>query len=363
MSPHAPNDRPTMAAGRVLVVMLVCLLVWTLLYAPTLKRSADASPLGTRRSIALAVLAPFVWVSDTFRLTAATDAVERTLGRDPEADPGDGLLGPEELPSFDPPPTATDSPSADPTPSPGGPSPSPSATPTSPPLNENEPIRVPTPSNRLRVVVVGDSLAAGLGVFAERVFDANLVNVSRQGRISTGLARPDYFDWPVQMRKIEAAFQPDLIVVMIGENDNQTLQSPDGKLETPIGTGAWPGAYEERVERFARLATSEGAHLVWVGLPVQSKQDRWPLIRRQNDIYRRVAGAVPNATYFDTWENFSGRGGGYTAYLRRENGSVVQIRERDGLHFTTEGYTILARRVAQLATERFQLSPGTYDSG
>jgi uncharacterized protein len=359
MSNHAPNDRPTMAAGRVFVAMLVCLLVWTLLFAPTLKRSADASPFGVRRSVALAVLSPFAWVSDTFGLTATTDAIERTLGRDPEANPGDDTLGPEELPTFQPPPpTGSETPSPTPTRSPEGPEPS-----ESPPPPASEAIRVPTRTNRLRVVVVGDSLAAGFGVFAERVFNANLVNVSRQGRISTGLARPDYFDWPVAMQRINAAFYPDLVIVMLGENDNQTLESPGGKLETPIGTTPWPAAYEERVERFARLATSGGGHLVWVGLPVQSRRERWPLIRRQNDIYERVARAVPNAAYFDTWENFSGRDGGYTAYLRRDNGSVVQIREPDGLHFTSEGYTILARRVAQLATERFRLSPGTYDAG
>jgi uncharacterized protein len=364
MSNHAPNDRPTMAACRVFVAMFVSLLVWTLLFAPTLKRSADASPLGVRRSVALAVLTPFAWVSDTFRITAATDAIERTLGRDPEANPGDDTLGPEEVPTFEPLPTDTGSPSPEPTRSPGGPSPSLSPSPSgSPTPQASEAIRVPTTVNRLRVVVVGDSLAAGLGVFAERVFDVDLVNVSRQGRISTGLARPDYFDWPLAMMRIKAAFYPDLVIVMLGENDNQTLESPGGKLETPIGTTPWPAAYEERVERFARLATSGGGHLVWVGLPVQSRRERWPLIRRQNDIYERVARAVPNAAYFDTWENFSGRDGGYTAYLRRDNGSVVQIREPDGLHFTSEGYTILARRVAQLATERFRLSPGTYDAG
>ena len=35
---------------------------------------------------------------------------------------------------------------------------------------ENEPIRVPTPERKLRVAIVGDSLAGGLGYFAERVF-------------------------------------------------------------------------------------------------------------------------------------------------------------------------------------------------
>ena len=54
---------------------------------------------------------------------------------------------------------------------------------------------------------------------------------------------------------------------MLGENDNQSLLDPSGRVETQIGTGAWPPAYEERVERFATLATKRGAHVLWIGLP------------------------------------------------------------------------------------------------
>ena len=44
--------------ARVLVVMLVCLLTWTVLYAPALERASEAQPLGTRRTVSLWVLRP-----------------------------------------------------------------------------------------------------------------------------------------------------------------------------------------------------------------------------------------------------------------------------------------------------------------
>ena len=59
----------------------------------------------------------------------------------------------------------------------------------------------PTGDNKLRVAVVGDSLASGLG-YLERVLKPSFVEVYRQGRISTGLARPDYFDWPAALSEI-----------------------------------------------------------------------------------------------------------------------------------------------------------------
>ncbi len=350
-----PNDRPAFPAGRALVAILVCLLVWALLFAPTLQHDAQTSRPGTRRSSALAVLRPFVWLNRVVGLRGPARAVDRALGPDESAGTGDAGDVPEPEPLPGGTPTPTSSPSQRPTESPAATA---TATPTVVPGTTT--IRVPSPGHRLHITIVGDSLAAGLGFFAERIFDPNLVNVSRQGRISTGLARPDYFDWDTQMQRIVDALHPDLVIVMLGENDNQPLQSVNGKILTPIGTSAWPPAYEARVRQFAQIATSEGAHLVWVGLPIQADHSRWPLVQRQNDVYRRTIESLPNSAYFDTWQTFANPSGGYTAFLRRDNGSVVQIRETDGLHFTSDGYTILARRVAQMATTLFELAPSTY---
>ena len=47
-TPVAHGGR-TMPAGRALIVILVALITWVFLYAPTLERSSEAGPLGTRR--------------------------------------------------------------------------------------------------------------------------------------------------------------------------------------------------------------------------------------------------------------------------------------------------------------------------
>ena len=56
-------------------------------------------------------------------------------------------------------------------------------------------MRRPTGHDKLRVVIVGDSLAAGVGYIAGRVFRPAVVDIEQHGRISTGLSRPDYFNW------------------------------------------------------------------------------------------------------------------------------------------------------------------------
>ena len=90
-------------------------------------------------------------------------------------------------------------------------------------------MREPTFDHQLRVAVVGDSLAAGLGYFAERVLKPFFVEVYKQGRISTGLARPDYFDWPAQMQRSWTGPTRTWSLVMLGENDNQGLLNGTGR--------------------------------------------------------------------------------------------------------------------------------------
>jgi hypothetical protein len=331
-----PEGRRTMPAGRVLIVMLVALMVWALLYAPSLKRASEAQPLGLRRTVSLWVLTPLAALSNVTQLTKLTDAASSALGRDPnEAPGGEVVIPPDELPtvSGSPPPRHHKQ------------------------VERTTKIRVPTPSNKLRAVVVGDSLSQGLGVYLERTLRSSLVRVSKQGRISTGLARLDYFDWMSGLQKIENLYRPDLVFVLIGENDNQGLQSPGGQLETDIGSYEWPRAYEQRAEQFARIAVDSGSHMVWVGLPVVKDEDRWPVLQRQNAIYQRVARQTPNVTFLDTWDLVDAPDGGYTPFARGPSGNVQEIREPDGVHFNGTGYELVARAAVDAAIDAFNLTP------
>src|SRR4051794_25161831 len=102
MTPPPKRRRRVMPAGRALVVILVTLLVWAVLYAPELKRSAEAADLGTRRSVSLAILTPVVWLTDHVGLTAASNAAAEAAGRDLNAEVGGGDNGVDPLPSVPP---------------------------------------------------------------------------------------------------------------------------------------------------------------------------------------------------------------------------------------------------------------------
>jgi uncharacterized protein len=353
-APEPPEPRRAKARD-VFVTIVVCLCMWALLAAPLLQRSAEAGPVGTRRSAALALLRPLVAISDGLLLSDATSTIERALGRDPGGAPGGELI----LPAFELPPEQI------------GPEPTHAAptgvrhpTETSEPTTHEaegeapaeEPaaaaLRTPTRSNKLRVAVIGDSLSQGLGPAIERWMNPSVVRVLSLGRPSTGLSREDYFNWQAGMRQIVEEFRPDLVFVLLGSNDAQAQISRDGTA-IPVGSVRWLDGYRERAADLLGEATRAGTHVVWVGIPIVEERQRWDFYRRVNDIYRDTASADPLGVYVDTWTPFEGRDGGYAAFVRNDRGDLVEVRTPDGVHFTATGYASLARMAIRAADQAF----------
>lgn len=354
-------ERRTVRARDAFVTVIVCLGLWALLFAPVLERGAEGGPVGTRRTVALAVLRPLTTVSYALGIDRATGIVMRAVGRDLDAPPGGELELPEidlpPLPPIDTPTEPSPPPPEHSTPSPAG------QVPVDQPEGDGEEpeapdagvqIRLPTGDAKLRVAVVGDSLSQGLGPAVAQWFDPEVSRVLPLGRQSTGLARQDYFNWQAAMRKLEQEFRPDLVFVQLGSNDNQAQVTPDGE-EVEVGSVAWVDTYRERVAAFLHEATANGTHVVWVGIPVVREHQRWEFYRRVNAIYREAAAADPLATYVDAWELFQTHDGGYSAYLRNERGVLQEMRAPDGLHFTPTGYGYLAREAIRAAAEAFDL--------
>src|SRR5439155_9356819 len=178
------------SAGRVLVLAIICLMGWGLLSAPDLLRSAQASPIGARRTVAIAVLRPFARLSDMLGLDRLTVGTDRVLGHDQPAAVGPPVVHvpfPTAASSSDQ-ETPTSAPSA--VPDPGGLAGYPYV-----PL-----LTPPTSLHPLSVLIVGDSIGIDMGEGLSRLLDARGPFRPRlAGHESTGLARPDIFHSPNQL--------------------------------------------------------------------------------------------------------------------------------------------------------------------
>jgi hypothetical protein len=161
-------------------------------------------------------------------------------------------------------------------------------------------------------------------------------------RISTGISRPDVFNWPDHILSEARSQNAGAVVLTFGANDDQAIESPDGKVQR-FGTDGWVKEYRRRVGGLMDALAAQGRKVFWIGIPIVRDPARWTHYQLIDQIYRTEAAARPGKVYFlDTTPLFVGPGGGYADYLPDSSGRVTKVRADDGIHFERAG----GRRIA-----------------
>jgi hypothetical protein len=205
-------------------------------------------------------------------------------------------------------------------------------------------LRVPTAAAPLRVLAIGDSIGLTFGQSVADKLDASgLAHTTVDAREGTGLARPDSFDWPQQVRADIVQFHPELVVAMFGGNDDQDLTV--GGHDVPFGSAAWSADYAARVRELSLTVTGSGAHLVWAGLPVMRSSSRNARYAQVMAATQNGLAGIPGALFVDNTLTLAGPQGQYEDALTNPGGQEVIVREPDGIHVSPAGGDILAGRV------------------
>jgi hypothetical protein len=216
-----------------------------------------------------------------------------------------------------------------------------------------EPTTPAEPTRPRKVLILGDSLAAtGFGALLEKKLDAHPdVECFRKGKSASGLARPDFYDWPGEAKRQIDARDPDLVLVIMGGNDGQDLtKHPKDKAGKRVSWGdenAWKQSYRARVDAFlAGIADSE-RKVLWLGLPkmgLRSLEVKLEIIRA---IQKEAVGALGDrASYVDTVPFVTDDDGNLLAEARvGKHRKPQQIRAEDRIHFTMSGSEYFADQV------------------
>ncbi len=194
------------------------------------------------------------------------------------------------------------------------------------------------------VLLVGDSLSIGLGKQLERIFaDRKDVVFARLGKVSSGLARPDFFDWEKNLHDLAAAQKPDTVLIMIGTNDNKPLTNDNGDV-VYFEDAAWGGLYAAKAARLLEICRkyNPGVRIFWVGAPVMGNQALSGDVRRINDILKSLCERESGCQWVDTWQSLADPQGAYAMYGKSASGDLAPIRVEDGVHVTAAGARILA---------------------
>lgn len=212
------------------------------------------------------------------------------------------------------------------------------------------PLRPASQADPLRILVAGDSLVGWIPAALEAEFAGRPVEVIDEWKGSSGLARPDFFDWPAQMADMVEIHDPDVIVVGFGGNDTQSLVT-DGEV-IQRGDPKWEVEYARRVGQVLDAAHRPGRTLWWIGLPL-SQRDNVEALRPA--ITAAITGelaARPWTRYVDASAALA-PDGVYRVTVSGPDGEEVRIRADDGIHLSPEGGRMIVEEfLSDLESER-----------
>jgi hypothetical protein len=230
--------------------------------------------------------------------------------------------------------------------------------------NSNPEIPPPTPQPPqssipkppYNILIVGDSfIAEGFGpVLEKELLLYKNVTAYREGKYSTGLSRPDYFNWDVEIKNLINTHNPNVAIVMFGANDGQDQRTLDGKV-IHYGTDDWNVEYAKRVGSFLNILLENKIFVFWIGNPIARDKKYSDKMVNLNSIYEDECKKQKNVVFIPTWSFLTDSEGKYSAYLLDENGKLKLARASDGIHTTTFGSKILVDKVMLIINNDLQI--------
>jgi len=201
-----------------------------------------------------------------------------------------------------------------------------------------------------RVYMIGASSTGGLtGPMLRRTFKNAPFEFKFWGKASSGLARPDFHDWPKATKRILRSFKPDLVVVHLGTNDNQGIRKGKGWIRS--GKPAWEAEYAKRVAHMFDLIAGpdRGRPIVWVTpVVIRSKN-----ARRLGALIAKVMGEEiakfdGGVAFLDVFHTTSKGGTGQLMKMPSADGrGTIAVYQKDGAHLTGKANTVLVAKPVQ----------------
>jgi hypothetical protein len=133
---------------------------------------------------------------------------------------------------------------------------------------------------------------------------------------------------------------------------------PAGVRITAFWSQNWRKEYGRRVGGVMGILSSNRVHVVWIGLPMTRDRRQSDRYAQLNAVVRREAIRRPEwVAYVDTFWLLSDHGR-YTEYLSRLGGTLVRLRQPDGVHFRPAAADVVARAVLTAIRKQVRLEGG-----
>ncbi|MBW8908184.1 MAG: DUF459 domain-containing protein [Mesorhizobium sp.] len=208
-----------------------------------------------------------------------------------------------------------------------------------PPAEPETPIVEKTTDAKV-VLVVGDFMASGLAEGLDTAFADNpAVKIVARSNGSSGFARDDFYNWPVEIKSLIETEKPAAVIVMLGSNDRQQMKVGDVR-EQPRSEN-WTKEYERRTDALGKAIQDAKVPFLWVGMPAFGLSKMNSDMLAFNDIYHSAAESH-GGEFVDVWDGFVDENGAFVTSGPDINGQPVRLRSDDGINVTKAGKRKLA---------------------
>ncbi|MEO6608182.1 MAG: hypothetical protein ABIN69_06905 [Aestuariivirga sp.] len=215
---------------------------------------------------------------------------------------------------------------------------------------QDQPADPATPG--LKVLIVGDALAGGMGAGLDRMAAGGEPEVLVINRFneSSGLARPEIYDWASAIANIVPGKDFTSAIVLIGSNDRRDIRTDAGVLA--FNSPEWVAQYKLRVDALLDALKAQNLSVIWMGEPPMGEPaydaDMQTITALQKE---RVL--AKGAQFVDLRTPFLGVDGNYTDRGPDDSGADRRLRQSDGYTFLKVGNN----RLGQIALAALQGAP------
>ncbi len=213
-----------------------------------------------------------------------------------------------------------------------------------------------TLSRPVRVLLTGDSLMEGLGSqLRDELSGYSNLTLIPIGKKSTGLCRPDFYDWPRVLENHLRSDKPHIVVMWIGTNDTQRIYG-NPQAGEPCSK-PWMYAYYGKLAQVVNLTRRYHARFILMGPPAVGNDPKIDAnLISINNFMRRVCNRY-SIPYIDTRAALSDSRGRFCMQGRRSTGERVDIRTRDRIHITADGNRIVMRHLLPVLSRTISGQP------
>jgi hypothetical protein len=169
-------------------------------------------------------------------------------------------------------------------------------------------------------------------------------------RYSSGLSRPDFYNWPAKANEIFSRDKYDVVIAMLGMNDAQDFK--DNGKRCIYGSQVWFDVYRRRSVEFFTILAKNSKKVFWIGAPPMKAAVYNTKMQKLAEIHKAASDQIRKVDFVNTVPIYGDARGKYQEYMKI-NGKLVKVRGKDGCHWTIQGAELVSREILDRISKDF----------